>query len=204
MQAKQRRVTKWVLVDDTPFHIWGPKDQTYDSGRHQVSLCSLQDRLYQPWLVITMLCFKSSAALRRIIAAPAAASRSGFIFSRWASTLVVSDPLIESSQVTSPGTQSAVTAASLLEPSQAIHLLVVGSKLPSQVPKGVSKIVHASSYDPHLSESVALAIQQATEADTSHVVTTSSKFGSTVVPRAAALLNVSPITDIIQIISSGK
>jgi electron transfer flavoprotein alpha subunit len=158
-------------------------------------------------MLMMFLCKSSTAAWRRIAATTATnastTSKSTFLLHhRWASTLVLSDPLNESSRVT-PGTQSAVTAASLLQQQQPIHLLVVGSQLPTQVPLGVTKIIHASSYDIHLSESVALAVQQATDSDTSHVVTTASKFGSTVAPRAAALLNVSPITDIIQIISAG-
>ena len=50
-------------------------------------------------------------------------------------------------------------------------------------------------------ETVAAAVRAACDADSdvSHVVGTSTKFGATVVPRAAALLQASPVTDIVAI-----
>lgn len=115
--------------------------------------------------------------------------------SRWASTLVVSEPLVGGA--TPAGTQATVTAAEKF--GQPITLLVVGEDVPTQVPAGVTKVYHVPIGD-RLSETVAAAIQVATEnSDTTVVLGTSSKFGSTVIPRAAALLNISPITDIIEI-----
>lgn len=121
--------------------------------------------------------------------------------SRCASTLVVSEPLVDGA--TPPGTQSTVTAAAKL--GQSISLLVVGTTPPSKVPAGVTKVYHVVNGD-KLSESVALAIQAAVQAsgDTSVVMGASSKFGSTVIPRAAALLNASPITDILEIEDESK
>jgi len=123
------------------------------------------------------------------------------VSSRCASTLVVSEPLVEG--VTPPGTQSTVTAAAKL--GQPISLLVVGESAPSKIPVGVTKIYHVKNGD-KLSESVASAIEAAVQAsgDTTVVVGTSSKFGSTVIPRAAALLNASPITDILEIENESK
>lgn len=124
-------------------------------------------------------------------------STSALSSTRWASTLVVSEPLIDG--VTPPGTQATVTAAGKL--GQPVELLVVGAVPPSKIPAGVSKVYHVAIAD-KLAESVANAIQAAVEVsggETTVVMGTSSKFGSTVIPRAAALLNVSPITDILQI-----
>jgi hypothetical protein len=121
--------------------------------------------------------------------------------SRWASTLVVSEPLTESG-ATPPGTQSSVTAAAQL--GQDVDLLVVGDQAPSQVPAGVSNVYHVAIGD-RLAESVAAAIQAvATSKDCSIVLGTSSKFGSTVIPRAAALLDASPITDILEILDPSE
>jgi electron transfer flavoprotein alpha subunit len=55
------------------------------------------------------------------------------------------------------------------------------------------------------SEAVALAVADAVQndPDITHVVGASTKFGSSVVPRAAAMLQVSPITDVVQILASG-
>lgn len=123
---------------------------------------------------------------------------------RWASTLVLSEPLAGTSTAVPAATCAAVTAAQQLK-TDAVDLLVVGPTAPTRVPVGVGKVWHATTTATHpTAESVALAVQQvaATEANTeySHVVGTSTKFGSTVVPRAAALLQTSPITDIVEIV----
>lgn len=116
--------------------------------------------------------------------------------SRFASTLVVSDPLLEDGS-TPACTQSAVTAAGQL--GQSVDLLVVSSKPPSKVPDGVTKIYYVSCGD-RLAETVASSIQAvATSKDCNIVLGSSSKFGNTVIPRAAALLESSPITDILEI-----
>lgn len=103
--------------------------------------------------------------------------------------------------VTPAGTQSTVSAAAQL--GQPIELLVVGEAAPTKIPDGVSKVYHVPIGD-KLAETVANAIKATTSADTSVVMGTSSKFGSTVIPRAAALLQVSPITDILEIHDDSK
>ena len=113
-----------------------------------------------------------------------------------ASTLVISEPLNDDGS-TPAGTQSTVTAATQLGDND-IHLLVVGDSAPTKVPQGVSKVVHVPIGD-KLSETVASAVLEAASDDCNLVVGTASKFGSTVVPRAAALLDVSPVTDILEI-----
>jgi len=115
---------------------------------------------------------------------------------RWASTLVLSEPL-EEGGVTPGQTQSIITAAQSF--GQPVELLVVGADPPTQIPNGVSKVHHVPLKD-RLAESVALAVEQvASESDASVILGASTKFGSTVIPRAAALLDVSPITDILEI-----
>lgn len=116
--------------------------------------------------------------------------------SRMASTLVISEPL-DADGSTPAGTQSTVTAAAQLGDNE-IHLLVVGDSAPSKIPQGVSKVLHVPIGD-KLSETVASAVLEAAGDDCNLVVGTASKFGSTVVPRAAALLDVSPVTDILEI-----
>lgn len=125
-----------------------------------------------------------------------ATGRSPMVSHRMASTLVISEPL-DADGSTPAGTQSTVTAATKLNNGNDIHLLVVGATTPSKVPKGVSKVLHVP-IDDKLSETVANAVLAASD-DCNVVMGTASKFGSTVVPRAAALLDVSPITDILEI-----
>jgi electron transfer flavoprotein alpha subunit len=126
---------------------------------------------------------------------------------RWATTLV----LAEGSSISSVTCQ-AVTAATQLKNDQITLLVVSGSTsnaAPSQVPAGTTKLLHAAlSQAVVVPESAASAVYAAVQADPNitHVVSTSSKFGSTVLPRAAALLSssgggCSPIHDVIQIIS---
>jgi electron transfer flavoprotein alpha subunit len=126
---------------------------------------------------------------------------------RWATTLV----LAEGSSISSVTCQ-AVTAASQLKNDNITLLVVSGSasnEAPTQVPAGTTKLLHAALPEAVVvPESAASAVLAAVKADPNitHVVSTSSKFGSTVLPRAAALLNsssggYSPIHDVIQIIS---
>ena len=52
-----------------------------------------------------------------------------------------------------------------------------------------------------LSETVASAIAKSQEDNSfTHILMPSSKFGSTVVPRAGALLNIAPVTDVLEIV----
>ena len=150
-----------------------------------------------------MLSSKSSFILRKLVASTPsrniAASIGGSRYS--ASTLVICDPLTDAGETPAP-TQSAVTAANQL--GQNVDLLVVSSTTPTKVPEGVTNVYHVNC-DDRLAETVATSAQTvATSKDCNIVVGTSSKFGSTVVPRAAALLDCSPITDILEIHDSGK
>ncbi len=123
--------------------------------------------------------------------------RASFATQRMASTLVISEPLDDDGS-TPAGTRSTVTAAAKLNNGNDIHLLVVGASAPTKIPEGISKILHVP-IDDKLSETVAGAVAQTAGDDCTVVMGTASKFGSTVVPRAAALLDVSPVTDILEI-----
>jgi len=143
----------------------------------------------------TMLSLRSASLLSRRRIAPF-----GSAAARLASTLVVSDPLVDT--VTPPGTLAAVSAAQKLHDGP-ISLLVVSEAPPTKIPAGVSKVFHVACND-KLSETVASAMQKAQEGNSfTHILAPSSKFGSTVVPRAAALLNVAPVTDVLDIIEIG-
>lgn len=126
---------------------------------------------------------------------------------RTLATLVISEPLEGTDGTTkSPpaATCAAVAAAQQLN-NPPIQLLVVGPHAPSHVPQGVDQIVHAAVVDaPATAETVAAAIAAAVQGDdrVTCVVGASTKFGATAVPRAAALLGISPVTDVVQILGS--
>lgn len=127
------------------------------------------------------------------------------VASRFGSTLVVSEPLLDDA-VVPQATQACVTAARQLDASNDLSLLVVGPTLPTQVPEGITNIYHApTAQNNAVSETVASAIQETiqNDGDWEFVVGASSKFGSTVMPRAAALLQVSPVTDVTEIVEKG-
>lgn len=122
---------------------------------------------------------------------------------RLASTLILSDPLTPAGEAPA-ATQSAVTAAAQLG-ADSIDLLVVGDTAPSKVPTGISSVYYASTAQP-VAETVASTLQSIVAAkgdEYAFVVGTSSKYGATVIPRAAALLGASPVTDIVQVLESG-
>ena len=137
---------------------------------------------------------------------------------RWATTLVLADPSTTSPTIIAPGTCQAMTAANELKNDKITLLIVGGNATPAEVPMGTTKIVHVpfSNDDDTvvLPETVAAAVHAAVQADSdiTHVIATSSKFGSTVLPRAAALLTTtasssggggcSPIHDVVQVLSS--
>jgi len=144
---------------------------------------------------------------------------------RFASTLVVSEPLSQDTQDTAhynvpPSTLSAITAAQKLHDGP-ITLLVVSDSNSikfKHIPKGLQNLIvvttnstsSISSTSPStlLSENVAEAIQRVFTSNEeneekesfSHVVATASKFGSSFLPRVAAAFNVSPVTDVLDIL----
>ncbi|XP_065200928.1 electron transfer flavoprotein subunit alpha, mitochondrial [Planococcus citri] len=121
---------------------------------------------------------------------------------RLQSTLVIAE---HSDQKLAPITKNAITAASKL--GNEVTVLVAGestSSVAEQVSKvkGVSKVLtaEAAEYKGLLPEVVApLVVATQNNLKSSHVVVGSSAFGKSVLPRVAALLDVSPISDVIDI-----
>jgi electron transfer flavoprotein alpha subunit len=122
---------------------------------------------------------------------------------RYVSTLVIADPLVNG--VVSPATCSTVTAAQKVGGDD-ITLLVVSPSPPTQVPMGISHIYHVACGD-QLTETVADAVQTVVNGagkEFGHIMAPASKFGATVVPRAAALLSLSPVTDVTEILEPSE
>ena len=128
----------------------------------------------------------------------------------WATTLVVAEPGLGAA---SPATAAAVTAAQQLSNDNSIVILQMGEDANTQkVPTGTTKLLTVVQQPPlntttHMTpETVARAVQQVVndkeDSTITHVLGTSTKFGATVIPRIAALLQSSPVTDIVQIVSS--
>jgi len=130
---------------------------------------------------------------------------------RYATTLVLSEPIEKGGTAVPLPTCSAVTAAKRLG-NDDVAVLVVGCTdggggPPTQVPEGATKLICAGFNNlerRHLTpETVAAAVKQvcdASDGDVVAVVGTSTKFGATVVPRIGALLKSSPVTDIVDVI----
>ena len=123
---------------------------------------------------------------------------------RWASIVVVSE---SDTPAILPATQSAVTAATQLkDASDTIILVTAGTQgPPSQIPQGVDQVIHCETQADHVTvETWAQAVQQVLPEDAKFVLGTSTKLGSSVIPRTAALVNVSPLSDVLQIHGKGE
>ena len=105
-----------------------------------------------------------------------------------------------------PFTLNAITAASQID--QDLHVLVIGHNA-SEVAKSlanvplVKKVVHVDNpiYENYLAENFTPVIVQNSE-KYSHLVCSANTFGKNLMPRVAALLDISQISDIIKVISS--
>ena len=105
-----------------------------------------------------------------------------------------------------PFTLNAITAASQID--QDLHVIVIGNKADevvksiSQVPN-VKKIIHIDNeiYENFLAENFTSAIINHVEKYT-HIVCSANTFGKNLMPRIAALLDTSQVSDIIKVISS--
>ena len=104
-----------------------------------------------------------------------------------------------------PFTLNAITAASQID--QDLHVLVIGHnadavvKFISEVPN-VKKIIHVDNeiYQNYLAENFTPVIVKQSE-NYSYVVCSANTFGKNLMPRVAALLDISQVSDIIKVIS---
>ncbi len=105
-----------------------------------------------------------------------------------------------------PFTLNAITAASKI--NEEVHVLVLGhnsdsvAKSVSEVPN-VKKVIHINDtiYENYLAENYTSAIINLSK-DYSHVMCSANTFGKNLMPRVAALLDVSQVSDITKVISS--
>jgi len=105
-----------------------------------------------------------------------------------------------------PFTLNAITAASQID--QDLHVIVIGSKAEavvksiSEVPN-VKKVIHIDNevYENYLPENFTPVIIKHAE-NYSHIVCSANTFGKNLMPRVAALLDTSQVSDIIKVVSS--
>ena len=120
---------------------------------------------------------------------------------RLQSTLVVAEPNADGSTL-SPATLSAITAASKLH-SGSISLLTFSSGKVS-VPSSISSVLQAtaSGNSSLLAETITNAVVAANAKFAyTHIVAPATKFGGNYLGRAGAQLGVSPISDVIEVLS---
>ena len=105
-----------------------------------------------------------------------------------------------------PFTLNAITAASQID--EDLHVIVIGHKADevaksiSQVPN-VKKVIHVDNeiYENFLAENFTSVIVKQAE-NYSHIVCSANTFGKNLMPRVAALLDTSQVSDIIKVISA--
>ncbi len=104
-----------------------------------------------------------------------------------------------------PFTLNAISAASQIK--EDVHVLALGSnsdsvaKSISEVPN-VKKVIHVNNslYENYLAENYTSAVIKLAESY-SHIICSANTFGKNLMPRIAALLDVSQVSDIIKVIS---
>tara|TARA_B100000401_G_scaffold258676_1_gene175867 strand:+ start:204 stop:1157 length:954 start_codon:yes stop_codon:yes gene_type:complete len=105
-----------------------------------------------------------------------------------------------------PFTLNAITAASQI--NEDLHVLVIGhnsdevAKSISQIPN-VKKVLHVDNeiYENYLAENFTSVVVKYSE-NYSHIVCSANTFGKNLMPRIAALLDTSQVSDIIKVISN--
>ena len=105
-----------------------------------------------------------------------------------------------------PFTLNAITAASQIDPD--LHVLVLGHKSDvvaksiSEIPN-VKKVIHIDNeiYKNYIAENFTSAVVKHAE-NYSHIICSANTFGKNLMPRIAALLDISQVSDIIKVISS--
>lgn len=118
---------------------------------------------------------------------------------RKASTLVIAEPTSDSSLAAS--TLSTISAAQHF--SGSITLLTNKEVDKASIPSSVTDILETDLKD-SLAESISEAVKLAQTAPAggyTHILAPATKFGSNVLPRVASVLNTSPVTDIVQVLS---
>ena len=104
-----------------------------------------------------------------------------------------------------PFTLNAITAASQI--NEDLHVLVIGNKADtvaksiSEVPN-VKKVIHVDNeiYENYLAENYTPVVVKHSE-NYSHIICSANTFGKNLMPRVAALLDTSQVSDIIKVIS---
>ena len=105
-----------------------------------------------------------------------------------------------------PFTLNAITAASQID--EDLHVLVIGhnadevAKSISEVPN-IKKVIHVDNeiYENFLAENFTSVIVKQAE-NYSHIICSANTFGKNLMPRVAALLDISQVSDIIKVISA--
>ena len=105
-----------------------------------------------------------------------------------------------------PFTLNAITAASQID--QDLHVLVIGysceavAKSISEIPN-VKKVIHVDDpvYENYLPENFTPVVMKNSE-NYSHIICSANTFGKNLMPRIAALLDTSQVSDIIKVISA--
>ena len=105
-----------------------------------------------------------------------------------------------------PFTLNAVTAASQIDSD--LHVLVIGhncldvAKKTSEIPE-VKKVLHTegSYYENFIAENFTPVIIKASE-NYSHIICSANTFGKNLMPRVAALMDTSQVSDIIKVVSA--
>lgn len=117
------------------------------------------------------------------------------------STLIIAEPTAPSSTTLAPATLSSITAALKLH-SGPITLLNSNPSLDTtQLPPSISTVLNHTK-DNTLAETISSLIVQAQKSKSfTHIIAPATKFGSNVIPRAAAMMDVSPVLDVIDILS---
>jgi len=105
-----------------------------------------------------------------------------------------------------PFTLNAITAASQID--QDLHVLVIGYKADDVVKSishtaNVKKVIHVDNeiYENYLAENFTPVIVKQSE-NYSHIICSANTFGKNLMPRVAALLDTSQVSDVIKVISA--
>lgn len=148
---------------------------------------------------------KATTAVRSALPASTSATLQSI---RDASTLILAEPTKSTSDELAPSTLSTITAAQKLH-SGPITILSLstsdaGPATPANIPDGVTSIVQAKI--PNALVETISEILHKLQSDNSytHILTPASKFGSSVLPRIAAVLESSPITDVVDVLSEDE